>query len=460
MVLTMNIEAFTAMLVEKARAAGFEEYEVFAPLSESFQVRVFAGEIQEFKNAHNSGVAFRGRIGGRLGYASTERLDEESAGFVVEQARENASRIETHSEEPLHGGSPEYPEVASYEPRLDDVGTDEKCDITRRLEESALAADPRVISVDAALLGTAQGHTVIANSLGLDISHRTNIAYAYVMVRVQEGDKSAKVGFDSWAGRDLSALSVEELAGKAVAKAIAQIGATKPESGLFRVVLNNEAASDIFATFAPNFYAENAQKGFSLMAGMQGQRVACDKLSIRDDGYIDGTSGAALGSKPFDYEGVPTKNKAVVENGILKTLLHNLKSAKKDGVDPTGNGVRRGLGGSVTTGCGIFYVEPSSLGFEEVLAAAGEGILVTSLMGLHAGANVVSGEFSLQAGGFLIKDGKIGDPLEQMVVSGNFYSLMNDIIEVGGDIRFDIPSTEGTFGAPSILVSSLPVAGV
>lgn len=452
----MSINDFKSLLVRRAQEEGFEEFEVFAPSADIFQVRITQGEMQEFKQAQSSGVSFRGRFaGGKMGYSSSEALSESAVEFLLDAAKTNAHLLESEDEEPLYSGEGPYQQVESLNLGLEKVSTERKCEIAYKIEEAATQADERVVAVDAAVLGTAQSHLVIANSLGLDVSHRANIAYAYVMVRVSDGGEP-KVGFDSWAGRDLDQLNPKTLAQMAVNKALAQLGASKPDSGLFRVVFNNETAGDLFACFAPSFYAENVQKGFSLMAGMSGKRIASSKLTIRDDGYI----ADALGAKPFDYEGVPTQNKSVVEQGVLNTLLYNLKAAHKDGVMSTGNGLRRGLGGSVTTGCSIFYVAPSQTSFEEVLAYAGEGVLITSLMGLHSGTNVVSGEFSLQASGFVIKDGKQGAPLEQMVVSGNFYSLINDILEVGSDLYLDIPSSDGRFGAPSILVSSLPIAGV
>lgn len=463
----MDITKFKRCLFEAAREAGFEEFEVFAPSSDSFSVRIFQGEVQEFKNAHSSGVAFRGRIGGRMGYASSEQLSEGAVGFILEKAKENAALLSDEADtEPLYNGNTNYPDVDTYEPELGQVSSAEKCDMARSLEKAVLAADERVVSVDAAVLGTAESRLVIANSLGLDVEQSSSIAFAYVMVRVQEVGGEPKIGMEAWGGRSLKGFSPQALAREAVDKALAQLGAVKPQSGLHRVVFNNETASDLFAAFAPNFYAENVQKGFSLMAGMQGQRIASEKLTIRDDGYLKDCKapegeglGWKLGSNAFDSEGVATRNKAIVAHGRLESFLYNLKAAAREGVEPTGNGVRRGLGGAITTGCGMFYVEPSSTSFDEVVDMAENGILITSLMGLHSGTNVVSGEFSLQASGFLIKDGRVGMPLEQMVVSGNFYSLINDIVEVGNDLDFDIPSSEGTFGAPSILVSSLPIAG-
>jgi len=117
------------------------------------------------------------------------------------------------------------------------------------------------------------------------------------------------------------------------------------------------------------------------------------------------------------------------------------------------------LTGAMVTGCGLFYIQPSDIGFDDILGAAGDGILITSLDGLHAGINAVSGDFSLLAGGFMISGGKVGAPVEQMVVSGNFYEMLKNIKQVGSDLRFNAPSGDGTFGAPCVFAGALSISG-
>ncbi|MCL2851704.1 MAG: TldD/PmbA family protein [Defluviitaleaceae bacterium] len=452
----MNIQDFKSLLFEKARGAGFDSFEMYAPSTDSFQVKVFGGEIEEFKSAHSSGVSFRGTYGGKMGYASTEKVAEDSIEYLLDAARANAAVIEDKDTEPLYAGDAEYPVVNSFNEKLSAAETSEKCALAKHLETAALEYDKRVVSVDLAVMGTFEGEIVIANSLGLDVSHRSNGAFAVAMVRVQSEGGEPKVGFESWAGSDLESFSPDNVARTAVEKGLAQLGASKAATANTEVVFNNETAADIFASFASNFFAEDVQKGFSLLGGKLGQKIASDVLTLRDDGYIDG----CVGSKPFDSEGVAAKNKAVIENGVLKTFLYNLKSAEKDGVDSTGNGFKRGLTGPITTGCGLFAVQPSRVSFDQILDMAGDGILITKLEGLHAGVNAVTGDFSLSAGGFEIIGGKIGSPVDQMVVSGNFYEMIRDIVQVGSDLRFDTPSGDGTFGSPSVYAGKLNISGV
>jgi len=452
----MDIQCFKNRLFEAARAAGFESFELYAPSTESFRVKVFGGEIEEFKNSYSGGAAFRGVYGGRMGYASSERIAEDTVEYLLEQAKANAAVIEDDDNEPLAPGGGTYPAVNTFSPSLREFGTAEKCALAKRIEAAAPEYDSRVVSADVTVLGSFEGEIVIANSRGLDVSHRSNGAFAGLMVRVSQDGGEPKVGFESWAGGCLSGFRPEELAAKAVEKGLAQLGARKASTGIVPVVFNNETAADIFAVFSPVFFAESVQKGFSLLGGKLGQEVASGVLTLRDDGYIDGV----VGSRPFDAEGVASVNKAVIEQGVLKTFLHNLKMAEKDGTASTGNASKRGLTGAVATGCGIFTVQPSGTSFGELLAMADAGILITKLDGLHAGVNAVTGDFSLSASGFEIRGGKVAAPVDQMVVSGNFYEMLGSIVCVGSDFRFDTPGGDGVFGAPSVYAGSLSISGV
>ena len=140
---------------------------------------------------------------------------------------------------------------------------------------------------------------------------------------------------------------------------------------------------------------------------------------------------------------------------MLKTLLYNRKTAKKDGVLSTGNGFKAGLTGSVKTATTNFYLTQGEPTQEELFRQMGNGLFITSLMGLHAGCNAVSGDFSLSAEGFRIEDGKQGRPVEQITIAGNFYKLLEAVEEIADDLYFG----SNGMGAPSVLVRNLDIAG-
>ena len=159
----------------------------------------------------------------------------------------------------------------------------------------------------------------------------------------------------------------------------------------------------------------------------------------------------------FDGEGVPTREKKVVENGVLKTLLYNLTSAEKDGVRTTGNASR--AGSSIGTKPFWFYIEPGKLTRDELIKKAGNGILVTGMKGFHAGANAVTGDFSIESEGFYIENGKKTSPIKSFTIAGNFFELLKNINTLGDIIEdFNTPGYTN-IAAPDTLILDLPVAG-
>ena len=164
----------------------------------------------------------------------------------------------------------------------------------------------------------------------------------------------------------------------------------------------------------------------------------------------------ALTKIPFDDEGVLTTEKAIIDHGTFATALYDLKSAYKAGRQSTGNGFR--AGSAVSEMPTNLVVEAGDKDLDGLMEEVGEGIMLTDLSGLHAGVNAISGDFSLLCEGYLIEGGKKGRPVEQITVAGNFYDVIKSIKSVGNDI-INLPSGEGEFFTPSVLIESLAISG-
>ncbi len=457
-----NINDFSRSLFDAAKAYGFTDSEIYVSEGESFSVSIFEGEIKEYKNAGHTGICFRGTYNGRMGYAYATKADEQIIDSLLKNASDNAGLIESDEFEKLYKGSADgddaYPKADTYSEAMNAISAARKIELAKALEISAKAYDARVKSVDYCLFGSVDGDCTIANSYGLNLSHKSNFMYAIAGVRVEENGVT-KLAYDIWQGQDIDAFSPDELAKSTVDKALSYLGASSVAKGEYNVVFDSESATDFFGTFAGVFFADRAQKGFSLLQGKKGEQIASDIVTLRDDGVVSGLDTVCLGSVPFDSEGVATQNKAIIENGILKTMLYNLKSAEKENRTSTGNGFKSGFRAPVETSCTNFYIVPSDKPIADAIQSLDSVIYITELNGLHAGTNAVSGDFSLLAAGYLIENGKRVHPVEQITVSGNFYELLKNITAVGNDLRFGLPSGSGTVGMPSILIKGLKIAG-
>jgi PmbA protein len=217
------------------------------------------------------------------------------------------------------------------------------------------------------------------------------------------------------------------------------------------VVIKNEVLADILECFSGCFFAESVQKGFSMLKGKVGEAIASDKVSIADEPLLE--SGYA--TTAFDSEGVASYNKLVVENGKLVTYLYNLKSANKDGVKSTGNGFKSSYKDTVSTAVTNFYIKPAEKSYDELVAELGNGLIITEVAGLHSGANGITGDFSLAASGFLVENGKVIRPVEQITVASNFFDMLKDIEEIGSDLYF----SSSAVGAPSVIVKNINISG-
>lgn len=445
----MDIEKFQELVLEKAKRAGFEECEIYYRSDAGFQAAVNNGGLEHYETSTSGGAAFRGIINGKGGSAYTERTDEDAAEFIVRAAAENAAVSEDEEYMFFEGG--EYSDICLFDPALESMDAGEKTEKLMEAEKSALAFSPRIKGCDRCIYADERTKISIMNTKGLRKSYETNGAMAYISVIAADGD-DIKTGGEFFAGRDLSEFDAAKLGESAAAEAESMLGAASVKSGACTVVFKNTAMASILMTFSSAFTGEQAYKGLSLLEGREGEKIASDCITIRDDGLLEGGMASAV----FDGEGVPCRNKAVVEDGVLRTLLYDMKYAALCGRESTGNGFRSGFRPPVSCAPSNFYITPSDTTFEDILKRAGDGIYITDVEGLHAGANTVSGDFSLSAMGFLIKDGKISSPVEQITAAANFFELLKAVEAVGKDLRFNMSGT----GSPSVLVRNISISGL
>ncbi len=446
----MERKEYLEKVLSYGKDTGFTDCEVFYRGGKAFEILIMEGEVSNYENSREEGLAFRGNINGCTGYAYTEQLTEEAIPFLVHMAKENAALLSSEDMEELYEGEESYPELEGVNKELEQLEVSEKIAAAMKMENAALAGAEEVASLDYCALGTALAEISIKNTKGLDVSFAKNFATAYVSAIAKKGDET-KTGSYFWKAQDWNDFDPEETGRKAAERAVSHLGASSVASGKYDIVLDGRAMVSLLGSFAGVFFGENVQKGFSMLKEKTGKKIASEKVTLRDDALLKG----GYGTQPFDSEGVSGKNKAVIEKGVLKTLLYNRKTAKIDGVSSTGNGFKMGLTGSVKTATTNFYLEKGSISQEELFGQLGNGLFITGFMGLHAGTNAVSGDFSLSAEGFRVEDGKVTTPVEQITIAGNFYSLLQNIEEIAEDIYF---SSGGT-GSPSVLVRGLDIAG-
>ena len=447
----MDIKDFKNILFAKAKDEGFSEYEIYYSERKSFSVNIYKEQIEKYQNSETSGFGFRGIYNGKMGYYYSETVDESIIPEVISTAKINAKLLENDEKEFIYEGSSKYPDLDLYNTNLNKLTANDKIDLALKMEKAAYTYDKRITAVNTSLINTGDSSVYIANSKGMELSDKQNYAVAYIGIMAQENN-SIKESGEIWIGNDISSFNPIELANTAGKKVINSLCGTSVKSNTYKTIIKNEVVADMLQVFSSAFLADNVQKGFSLLSGKLGEKVYSSKITICDYPLLD--NGYA--TTPFDSEGVASYNKNVVENGILKTYLYNLKTANKDGVQSTGNGFKSSFRGTVGVSTTNFFIQNGITEFEDLLSDINNGLLITDVAGLHSGANSISGDFSLAAEGFLIENGKITAPVEQITIAGNFYNLLSDVKDIGNDLKFN----SSAIGSPSLAVDSIQVAGL
>lgn len=445
----MEFEALKQALIDAAAAAGIAQYEIYYMETAEASATTFRHELKGVSSVRTGGICFRCIVNGRMGYASTELFEAEEMSELVSRAVTAAAMLENEDEVFIWGGSPAYrsPETAAPMAEMPTLTNS-----ALALADAAYAADSRVADGTEATTFTEEINIRLVNSTGLELANRVSGTGAFLEAIVGEGD-NVHVAFDM--ARSLADDALHTLAAKTVADACAMMGAGSVETGKYNIVFSPKQARSVLSTFSAVFSAKNAQQGLSLLAGREGEVIAAPCVTIVDDP----AHPAANAHTHFDAEGVATTRKNVIEGGVLKTLLYNLQTAAKAGVETTANASKASYASPVGISPYCFCLEAGEMTFDDLLTQAGDGIYVTEMKGFHAGADAVTGDFSIECAGFRIKDGRLGAPLKSFTVAGNFFSLLKEITAVADNVEVGFSGGFTCFGAPAILVPGMSVAG-
>lgn len=444
----MIFDEFKNLVIENAKKLGITEYDLLCSSGVSTSIFAFNGEIDSYSDQTTIGVGFRCIVNGKIGSSHTQLLNEDEAMRIVRDAKDSSEIIGSEDFVEIFAGSDKYTEI----PKPKDI----PCDV-KLLKQTALDienycknADNRVVSVPYSVAEYSKGETALFNCHGLDLKS-DGTYYVAVCQVVLEEDGRKYIGTKSQIKNTQSELDPKYIAEEAVKKAVKTIGGSSVKSGEYPVVFQNDMMSSVFEAFAGVFSADAAQKGLSLLDGKEGEQIAAPIVTLADDPlYPESPIKFA-----FDGEGVATYTKNIIENGILKTLVYDLKSAKKAGKSSTGNGRRGSYSSPVGVGVYNLVMKPGELSYDDLIKKADNGVLITELKGLHSSSDSTSGDFSLEAKGFVIENGKISRPAELFTVAGNFFDLMKNIDGISNDSVMD--DSMNVF--PSVLVSKLSVAG-
>ncbi|MBC7254421.1 MAG: TldD/PmbA family protein [Actinobacteria bacterium] len=441
--------------VERGRAlvgAG-AELELYAQEHRGLTVRVFRGEVESLRYAHSRGVGVRVLREGRLGYAYCTGFDWRDCSRAVEEAAANARFSAPDEHNLLPSQVDRTPgDLGIYHPEVEETASRDKVDLALRLEKLTISLDPRVKRVETAVYADGVSVVAVANSLGVSGSYRSSDCHCYVFPIAEDGEES-QTGFSFDQGVRPSDLDLERVAREAAERALCLLGSRSMPSRRTTVVLDNMVAAEFMGMLAAALSAEAVLKGRSFLAGKRGEQVASSLVTVVDDGLLPGGPSTA----PFDDEGVPSRRKELIRDGVLTGYLHNMYTASRSGTQSTGNATRSSFRERPGVGATNLFLCEGKGAREELVRGVDDGVLILQVVGAHAGANPVSGEISLGALGLRIKNGEPEQPLREITLAGKALEFLRQTVAVGEDLRF-LPF-EGSLGAPTVVVEGVMVSG-
>lgn len=436
----MNIEK----LFQVAKEKGIQDIQVYLSNSNKLSVQIFEGEVDKYEIAKSSSLTVKGLYNNKMGVYRTEVYDDELIEEIVDTIIASAKVIDSLDDAIIYEGDDHYEEIEGlYSEELTNLDVAKKIALIKEMDQKFHDYDKRVKNVETDY-NEVTNHVLLQNSKGLRLENKANTSYVMGQVIVAD-ENDQRVGFDVKITNNFDDYNVDETVKEITEDALASLGAKPLPSKNYEIVFSNLALATLFSAFQNVFSAQAVQKGLSLLKDKLETEVGSKLINVTDDPLMQKSAN----SRSFDDEGVATRFKYLIKNGVLKTYLHDLVTAKKDGVESTGNG----FGGGISAV--NLKIEAGDSTLEDMISSVKEGVLIKEVQGAHAGANPVSGDFSLQAAGYYIKDGKKDRPVALITVAGNFIDMLKNVVMVGNDLKM----TYYGITCPSIKVQSMPVSG-
>ena len=441
---------FAAGIVQQAMRQGASAAEVVISEGVEFSVSVRLGDIETLKESASKGLGLRVLCDGRQATVASSDFSPEAITELVATAVKLAQTTSVDDT----AGLPAPDELASnwsdlglYDPAVVALSAEEKIAMALAAEQAARDFDPRIVNFEGGGLDSGISRRILANSLGFAGEYAgTSITLATVPV-AKEGDQLQR---DYWydSRRSLALLETPDSIGKrAATRTLRRLGGRKVKTQSVPVVFDPIVAQSLLSDIFSAISGDAIFRKSSFLVDRLDEQIAVPELTVIDDGTLNGASG----SRPFDGEGVPTGRTVVIENGILKTYLHNTYTARKLNVKTTGN-ASRSLAGIPSVGPNNFFIEPGTYTPEEIIRSVKNGFYITELIGF--GVNVVNGDYSRGAAGIWIENGELTYPVEEVTVASNLKDMLKNLEMIGNDLEF-----RGRINAPTLKISTMILSG-
>lgn len=433
-----RLAALAELALDEARRAGMSDAEVAFSLGVGLTVNVRLGEVETLEHHRDQSLGVTVYAGRRKGSASSGDVSEKG----VREAVAAAVGLARYTAEDPWAGPPEPEYLAKTVPDLDlyhpwALTPEAAIELARRCEDAARAV-PGVENSEGASVGRYEGYTLLANSRGFLGGYPASQHSLSCAVIAGRGDAMQRDHAYSNARHPDELEAAEAVGRRAGERAVARLGARRLPTGRVPVVFEAPVARGLLGHLVGALRGSALYRRASFLLDKKGERVFAPGVRIHEEPHRP----RALGSAPFDAEGVATVARDLVADGVLLGYLLDSYSARRLGMQPTGH----------AGGVHNLMLEPGEGDLEALLRRMGRGLLVTELMG--QGVNLVTGDYSRGAAGFWVEDGAVQYPVQEITIAGNLAQMFAGLVDRAADV-----DRRGAVHSPSVLVESLTVAG-
>lgn len=428
-------------VVDAARAAGAADAAVDISKSRGVEIEYRDGQLDKVKESTQNSLNIDVYVDDKFSGHSTNDLRRESLGPFVKRAVEMTRYLSADTfrklPDPKYYQGIQAIDLKLVDDTYDSIEANQRVKLAQDLQHLTAGKSDKIISSTAGYYD-GEDESIKVHSNGLEgVTQDTSFSVG-VEVTIDDGDGGRPSDWNYATTRFLSDIpDAETLASGAIKGVLAKVGQAKIESGTMdMVVVNRAAGNPIYALYGP-LSGRSLQQKRSFLEGKLGEQIACDKLTMIDDPFIE----KGLRSRPYDGEGIASRKRTILEKGVLKEYLIDCYYGSKLGMEPTG--------GSLSNV--IFEYGDQSL--DELVAQVTKGILVTSFIG--GNTNGTTGDYSWGLMGMLIEGGKIVKPVNEMNISGNLTELWGNLVAMGND-----PYIYSSVQRPSLYFKDVQFAGL
>ncbi len=414
------------------------EYEFHFHSADGADVTSRFGDVENIQYHNDEALTVTCIDGKRKGVASTNNLSDESIELTIEKSKTIASFLETDK----HQGLAKENLINEFDidcginfPK--ELSTEELINMTIECEKSALEYDKRINNSEGSEYAYSQSNNLILNSHGAAGSYSsTSYTLSCVVIAEEEGLKERDYAYST--RRSFNQIGDPKTIGhESAKKVISRLGAKSISTRKCPIILTPELSVGLFSSFLSAINGNNIYKKNSFLRDFINKKVFSDHISISEQPSVK----EGLGSRPFDSEGVITSDKLIVEGGVLNTYLLDTYSASQLSLKSTGN-----------SGYSNILIDSTKPMMSNLVESIDNGILVTELMG--SGANMLTGDYSRGAFGYLIENGKISYPVTNFTIASNMIEMFKNIEEIGNDYYLNSKIKCG-----SLMINDMTVGG-